>query len=179
MNANLKYLGLVLGLVVLAILVLRNPQQDAVRWTRQTFELLVSGRSSAQARIAWERLSAVGVDVGATYAKLPNAREQAGYRQAFLRELASGFRRSGARAESFVNWRIEESAESAEMKAQSAQNKSAEGAERDARTMVVAADFPAKQKTLLMTLTVGKPRQVTGIGWKNAESADEERRERR
>ena len=158
MNANLKYLGLVLGLVVLAILVLRNPQQDAVRWTRQTFELLVSGRSSAQARIAWERLSAVGVDVGATYAKLPNAREQAGYRQAFLRELASGFRRSGARAESFVNWRIMEQSDEA---------------------IVVAADFPAKQKTLLMTLTVGKPRQVTGIGWKNAESADEERRERR
>src|SRR3989338_3435868 len=117
-DVNLRYLGIVLGLVALIVLVLRNPQQDAVRWTRQTFELLVSGRSSAQARIAWERLSAVGVDVGATYAKLPNARDQAGDRPAFLRALASGFRRSGARAESFVNWRIEESAESAEMKAQ-------------------------------------------------------------
>ena len=179
MDVNLRYLIGVVAVVGVIVLVLRNPQEDAVRWTKQTFETLVSGRSSVQARIAWERLSAVGVDVGATYTKLPNAREQAQYRQAFLRELASGFRRSGARAESFVNWRIEESAESAEMKAQSAQNKSAEGAERDARTMVVAADFPAKQKTLLMTLTVGKPRQVTGIGWKNAESADEERRGRR
>ena len=143
-DVNLRYLGIVLGLVALIVLVLRNPQQDAVRWTRQTFELLVSGRSSAQARIAWERLSAVGVDVGATYTKLPNAREQAQYRQAFLRELASGFRRSGARAESFVNWRIMEQSDEA---------------------IVVAADFPAKQKTLLLTVSDGKPRQVTGIRW--------------
>src|SRR3989338_3103636 len=144
MDVNLRYLIGVVAVVCVIVLVLRNPQEDAVRWTKQTFETLVSGRSSVQARIAWERLSAVGVDVGATYTKLPNAREQAQYRQAFLRELASGFRRSGARAESFVNWRIMEKSDEA---------------------IVVAADFPAKQKTLLLTVSDGKPRQVTGIRW--------------
>lgn len=167
-DVNLRYLIGVVAVVGLIVLLLRNPQEDTVRWTRRTFEALASGRASVQPRIAWEALQAVGVDVGATYTKLPNAREQAQYRQAFLRELAAGFRQAGARPEAFVNWRIaEKSAEAAEM--------SAEGAEKSGRMTVVAADYPDKQKTLLITLTAGKPRQVVGIQWSTAENADEER----
>jgi hypothetical protein len=104
----------------------------------------VSGRQSVQSRIDWERLKALEVDVGATYAALPDEKEREAYRQAFIERFSRGFGSTGAGLKDFAGWRVQERAED--------------------RT-VVAADYPKKRKVLLFELSALGGRKVTGIRW--------------
>jgi len=110
-----------------------------VRLCRRVFAGLVNGNEAVRAAIEWERLKALGVDVGAAYARLPDEREQQEYQQAFVRSFAEGFQRGGATLRSFTNWRLGEDG-------------------------TVSVEYPAKQKTLRFRLSAtGK--QVQEIGW--------------
>ncbi len=112
-----------------------------VRFCRRTLAQLVNSDLSVSRAIDWPHLQALEVNVGATYAALPNRQEQVSYEQAFIRSFAQGFRQSGGRLNGFTRWSV-------------------------ARDGTVSADYPAKQKTLVFHLSAGRPHQLEGIGWK-------------
>ena len=129
------------GLAVVVAMVVMNLVNSDVRWCQRVFAGLVKGNPSVRSAIAWDRFRAEDVDVGATYARLPNAQEQLGYQQGFIQSFSKGFQEEGGRLRSFTNWR----------------------AETDGS---VAVDYPAKQKTLLFHLSAeAGRRQLVGIGW--------------
>ena len=112
---------------------------------RQAFRGLAAGAPSAQGRLDWERLTALGVDVGATYRGLPSDQERRRYREAFVANFSKGFQQTGATAEQFVRWRVEE---------------------RTPETVTVAADYPAKQQTLRLGVSARGKKRVQAIAWK-------------
>lgn len=132
------------ALVVAAVVVAVQWRASDVAFCRKTFEGLVRGRQSVETRIAWERLQAVGVNVGETYSGLPSEAERAKYRREFIAHLAGAFRQTGVPAKAFVGWRK---------------------AGRVGETVVVAVDYPAKGRTLLLGLPASGRKQIEAIQW--------------
>jgi hypothetical protein len=141
---DVKYAAAVVAVVVGLVWAMRA-SQGAAAWCQESFEGLTSGERSAQARIDWERLRALGVNVGAAYRGLPNAHAKAQYRREFLEGFAKAFAQGGGRPEAFVDWRVEE---------------------RTGEEIVVAADYPAKRNTLLISLPASGKRRIAGLAWK-------------
>ena len=136
--------ALLMAIGAIAVFVMRGSGND-VEVCRRVFQGLAEGRPGVHRRIDWERLKALDVDVGAAYAALPNDQERAGYRRAFIERFSAGFRGTGGSSDAFVRWR-------------------AQGRADDGR-VVVAADYAAKQKTLLLRLSGGWNKKLVGIQW--------------
>ena len=130
------------GLAVGAAMVVVNLVNSDVALCRRTFAGLVKGDPAMRHAIAWDRLRAEDVDVGASYTKLTGALDRLTYQQTFIKAFAEGFRHEGGTLKSFTHWRAEPDGS-------------------------VAVDYPAKQKTLVFELSseAGRP-QVVGIRWK-------------
>ena len=146
MMRSRSLLGVLLATAAVAVFVLRASRSD-VDLCRAVLAGLTQGRSSVAGQIAWERLRALDLDVGATYVKLPNAKEQGEYRQAFIENFAAGFQRTGASLPQFTGWRVQE---------------------RSKGTIIVAADYAARQKTLLLTLPANASwwgKKIEAIQW--------------
>ncbi len=140
----------VVGSVVLLLLAaaagtvfLRAGKSDA-EFCRTVLNGLAQGKPSVTKRIDWDRLQALQVDVGATYRKLPNDGERAKYRAAFIANFANGFHRSGASVDAFRRWRVQE---------------------RTADRIVIAVDYEAKRKTLLMTIPSSGRKKLESLQW--------------
>ena len=116
-----------------------------VEFSRRVFQGLVEGKPGVDRDIEWQHLKALGVDVGAAYVKLPNDQERLQYRKAFIQQCSEGFRRVGGKPEAFVRWRTQ-------------------GRTNDGR-VVVATDYEAKNKTLLLDVSGGWRKQVVSIQW--------------
>ena len=114
-----------------------------IRFCRRVLGQLVNGNPSVSRVIDWAHLQALDVNVGATYAALPNQQEQLNYERAFVRNFAVGFRKSGGQLSAFTHWRAEPDG-------------------------TVSADYPAKHKTLVFRLTGSGRHQVDGIAWKTS-----------
>ena len=95
---------IVVGLGV-AVFVTRTRQSDA-EFAQRLMRDVMTSQSSAQRQIGWERLQALDVPVGSTYLGLASDQERDRYRDTFIRAFAEGFRKTGATADSFVNWRV-------------------------------------------------------------------------
>lgn len=128
---------------VVAIAIMRRGAGD-VEFCRAVLTGLVNGKPSVAQRLDWEHLNALGLDVGATYTSLPSDDERKQYRQAFVRSVSSEFKRVGGIAGSFRNWRVYA---------------------REPVRIVIAADYTAKQKTLLMTLPTSGAKKVQALQW--------------
>lgn len=127
---------------VISILYFLEINKSEVDTCRDILGGLTRGSYSVQSSIAWDKLKAVGADVGAVYSRLPNKKEKSGYRKAFIKSFAQGFKRSGGQLRGFTNWRIDK---------------------KDSQKTVVAADY--RGKILLFTLyKYGK--KVADIQWK-------------
>lgn len=132
-----------IGAVVL-ILVLFGGAKSDLAICRQAFYGLTKGAYFSYDRhIAWERLQAVGTDVGAVYSLMPNDKERLNYRQAFFKSFAEGFRLTGGKFESFSHWRV---------------------LSKDSQKTVVAADY--RGKILLFTMSKKYGRKISQIQWK-------------
>ena len=131
------------GVAAVAAMVVMNLANSDVRLCRGIFARLAKGDPSVRNAIAWERFQAEDVNVGATYAGLPSPQEQLGYQQAFIRAFAAGFQHEGGRVGAFTHWRVEPNGS-------------------------VAADYPAKRKTIVFELSseTGRP-QLAGIRWQS------------
>lgn len=136
------------GVVVLAALavvaVVMRLSQGEAGFCREVFRNLVNDRQAAQRQIDWEHLQAVGVDVGKTYTELPNDQARAQYRKAFVDNFAMGFRQAEGTLDSFRNWRVHA---------------------RDGERVVVAVDYEAKHKTLLLSIPASGRRKLEAIQW--------------
>lgn len=115
-----------------------------VQFCRKTFTDLTKGRRGVQEHIRWERLRALGLDVGQSYSMLKSQQDQRRYQTEFISGFANGFQRTGTRAGAFVNWRIQQ---------------------RRDKTVTVAADLPTHRKTLLFEVSTDGTRQLEGIRW--------------
>jgi len=139
-----------LGSVTIALLAIGalalwpSVRGDEVTFCRRVFRGLATGTSAGHRAIDWPRFTALGVDVGATYTGLPNEQERIKYRKTFLQSFAMAFRHAGGRVGAFVQWR--------------------KVGQRDGQ-VVVAADYPAKQRTLLMACSGGWNKKIRSIQW--------------
>lgn len=134
-----------LGLVAIAgVAFVARASRSEVGFCREVLKGLAEGKPSVKGRIAWERLRALDVDVGATYQALPNEEERAKYRQAFVLSFSQGFRQQGGAVKAFQRWRVHE---------------------RRGTQVVVAADYVSKQKTLLMGIPASGPKKLETIQW--------------
>ena len=140
----------VMGSIALALIVaagvvfVLRARTSELRVCRDVLRGLIDGSPSIGRSIDWEHLRALGVDVGATYRRLPNERERAGYRQAFIEQFTEGFHQARGVADGFRAWRVQQRADAA---------------------VVVAADYEAKRQTLLMSVSASEPKRVEGIQW--------------
>lgn len=141
------YAGAVALIVVLALAIGRR-DQGPVPFCGRVFRGLVDGNRSVEGAIAWERLQAMGVDVGATYTGLANEKERAEYRRAFIQSFGSGFTQGGGEASAFKGWRVD-----------------AEEGDR----ILVAVDYEGRERTLVFGLPASGERMVETIHWLNAD----------
>ena len=139
----LKYAALAAAMLLGGSVVMRLVQGDA-GVGREIFSGLVNGRQSVHSRIDWEHLKALDVDVGATYTALPDEQQQEAYRTAFIERFSREFQSTGASLKDFSGWRLQE--------------------RQDDQT-IVAVDYPKKQKTLLLAVSDGGTKKLTGIQW--------------
>lgn len=144
--AEVKYVLMLCAVVTATAwgLGLARSHKNPVACGREVFDGLVAGKPAVAKQIAWERFSAVGVDVGASYRQLADKAARRTYERLYVESFAKGFRDFGGQPGNFVRWR--------------------ETGEAEAYT-VVAADYPAKGKTLLLAVSKQHPRQVAAINW--------------
>lgn len=129
----MRWSSVVLGLIVVTVVVgtLRFVHRD-VTVCREVLRGLVTGRFAAQRSMDWEHLEALGLDVGETYRRLPNAEERQRYQRAFVENFSKAFREAQGRLDAFTRWRI---------------------VSREGQTTLVAADYAAANRTLVFTIT--------------------------
>ncbi len=147
-----KPTGALLGygaMVILAVAglawAMRAVSHDEAAWCRRVFAGLAAGRLYVQGDVNWERLKALGADVGEDYRALPNERERANFRRAFITRFASSFQGAKGRVQDFTGWR-------------------SQGRDDEGR-LIVAVDYPAKQQTLLVTVSELGQRRVDALQW--------------
>ena len=133
-----------IGAVVVALWGARQVSQGPVGFCRQAFQELASGRPPAQSAIAWERLSAMGLDIGMTYRSFARPQDRRRYVQQFIDSFAQSFRQNGARPDRFVHWRL---------------------VGETPVYLVVGADYSGKGRTLLFAMPKEGKRRITAIHW--------------
>jgi hypothetical protein len=149
---NLQILGLILFFLVLIIafhfIGQRQDSENDVTLCRDIFNGLLEGRQLVQDHIAWEKLNALGLSVGATYNRLPNKQEKSDYRREWIKNLSLGFKQGGGTPLAFTNWRVYRRAIS---------------------TTVVAADYKEKSKVILFSLSGSgyNKKKLISIQWEN------------
>lgn len=140
---NVKILAVIGIAGLIAFLIFSfGVRKDDVTFCREVFKNLTSGKLSVGKYIDWGRLKAMGVDVGATYTKLPNAREKKDYRKAFISNLSKGFIKGGGKAEAFTNWRV---------------------SQHEGLKTTILADY--KNGTMAFTIYGYEKRQIIAIEW--------------
>jgi len=146
-SLNIAYAVLLTSVAALLIGLFVYVKNQDINFSRRTFTGLIKGNSSVQRLIDWPGFKAVGVDVGRAYSTLPNDKERADYRRAFIEKFSSGFRQTGADSKSFTNWRIYD-------------NKG--------EFTVVAADYKEKDnRTILFALSKGGRKKLAAIRWED------------
>ena len=137
------YAAVTIAGVVLVAAAVRWTQRD-VRAAQQILAGLAAGRPSVSQAIRWEHLRTLDADIGSAYAGLPNDHERQAYQQSFVAKFAEGFRQAGGYVKAFRGWRVQS---------------------RNAEQVVVAADYPLRGKTLLLSLSASGRRQLEGLQW--------------
>lgn len=143
---NLQILG-VISVIALAIFLIFSfmVRKSDLAFCRDVFKGLTQGRLSAVEKyIDWGALKAMGVDVGDTYKKLPDAKEKTEYRKSFVVNLSKGFKNAGGNFIDFTNWRVYK---------------------RDSLKTIIAADYNKKGKKILLTVYGYEKRKITAIQW--------------
>lgn len=140
-----RYGSLVLaGLLAAGLLVVSRSRQRDAEFGRRAFIKLSDGNQRVQPDIAWEKLVALNADVGETYRHLPDAKERALFRQAFVREFAKGFLQEGGQLHMLRNWRT---------------------IERGKEMVLVAADLMDSGQRLALGVSRRGKRRIELIRW--------------
>ncbi len=147
-NEYKKVLGFVLIILALILAVyLYRQQPNDIELCRGIFQGFVEGKQDMEKFVDWEHLKALGLDVGATYSKLANAKEKEAYRREFYKSFARGSRQAGGKFQAVTNWRIYQ---------------------KGGLETVVSADYNLKSKTVLFTLFESGGKKLINIQWEGA-----------
>jgi len=132
------------AVVIACVLFIYQTKTQGVNLARSVLNGLASGRYGVEKYIDWENLQGLDMNVGITYSKFTTQVEKVGYKRAFIQNFALAFKRAGGDFKSFTNWRFYK---------------------RDNSQIIVAADYPRHNKTLLFFISAtGK--KITSIQWK-------------
>ena len=126
-----------------AVFVMRDRASE-LRVCQDVLRGLIDGNPRINRSIAWERLRALGVDVGSAYRQLPNEQERSAYQRAFIALFAQGFRRANGQANGFSRWRVQR---------------------RAGERVIVAADYEPHHRTLLLTVPASGPKRIESMQW--------------
>jgi len=149
-HGNEKAQAPVIGSIILVLIVIagwllsRLVFTSDVAFCREVLKGLATSDMQVISKIDWEHLSAVGVDVGATYRALPTPQDRLRYERTFVQKFSEGFRQSGGRLEAFRDWRLQA---------------------REGDRALVAVESEAKQKTLVFSVSAARPKKVEAIQW--------------
>ncbi len=128
-----------IGVVVALGLFVANFMGRDVKLCKRVLTGLIQGNHAVRQHIDWGHLTALDVDVGATYTQIQDAQKQAAYQHVFVQKFAEGFAQAKADASVFTGWRAQGNG-------------------------TVAVDYPAKNKTLVLRLSESG-KQVAGFSW--------------
>mgnify|MGYP001580186415 FL=1 len=134
--------GVILFLAVIAILFLFKAKHNELDTARAALTGLIQSNSSVQGLLNWEKLKAVGVDVGAVYRGFKTDKDRDNYKKYFIRGFSAGFKEVKGNYQEFGSWRVYE---------------------KTVQKTVVAADY--RGKILLFTLPKNE-KKIIEIQWK-------------
>jgi hypothetical protein len=140
----LEYALLILVIALVLVFALEFRQREA-GFCRLILNGLVNGSVETEEFIDWEKLVAIGVDVGKAYRNIADPVTKLGYRREFIRSFAVGFKSVKGDVKKFTNWRV---------------------LERKRTKVVVAADYLLYNKTILFTLSKLRKTKLIGLEWK-------------
>lgn len=81
-------------------------QEDDVTFARKAMEQLIEGRYAARPRLDWPRLIILGREVGRQYSQYATEQERIDYARSFIRSFSESYKKAGAKASAFFDWRI-------------------------------------------------------------------------
>lgn len=134
--------GIIIFLIIIGIVFLFKARYNELDVARAALGGLVQSNQSVAGLLKWEKLKAVGADIGATYLSYKTDKEKNDYKKYFIRGFAAGFKEVKGNYKQFTNWRIHE---------------------KSAQKTVVAVDY--RDKILLFTLPKNE-KKITDIQWK-------------
>ncbi len=141
----------ILGYVVLAFVIIfvfvifTQVKNHDINYCRGIFSGLIKGNYNAQKNIGWEKLTAMGVNVGGVYSGIADDKEKKEYKKFFILNFSQGFKQTGGELKLFTNWRIYD---------------------RDMENIIVAADYKKYNKIILFTLSKYPKKRLVKIEWK-------------
>ncbi len=91
---------------MISLLLIGCAPLDDVSFARTTMELLINGRYSARARLDWPVLKIMSADIGKEYLDLKTKDDRENYEQSFIKSFSEGYKKAGAKASAFFDWRI-------------------------------------------------------------------------
>lgn len=139
-----KILVFVIGVIGLLFIAGCTGRETDTQLSRRILNGLCSGNQRVQGLIDWEKLKAVGVDVGESYSKIIAEKERQDYRKAFFYNCAFSFRAAQGKISTFSNWRV---------------------SNRTDNTTIVATDTPAGKVLLLTLANISGKRKLIAIEW--------------
>lgn len=134
--------GVIIFLIVIGIIFLFKTRYNEVDAARSALYGLIQSNQSIAGLLRWDKLKAVGMDVGATYLSYKTDKERNDYKKYFIRGFSAGFKEVKGNYKQFANWRIHE---------------------KTAQKTVVAVDY--RDKILLFTLPKNE-KKIIDIQWK-------------
>ena len=136
----------IIGIVAVSLIILAwDFIQRDVKFSRKVLDGLVRGEIKVERLIDWDRLEALGVDVGGHYRRFTKPQDQETYRRLFIRNFAVGFQQGKGDINKFVNWRV---------------------LQRKGAKVVVAADYLLYNKIILFTLFKSSKTKLIALEWK-------------
>lgn len=146
---GLGYIFIAIAIIAGLIFFLSQIFKSDVSLVKEIFAGLVEARQPVRKLIDWEHLNALEVNVGEVYLKVRSQKEKLDFQKVFINNFSEGFKRMGGRLDAFTNWRLYD---------------------KDNEKVVVAADYPHYNKTILFTISKYGLSRLIGIQWEGVKS---------
>ena len=134
--------GIIIFLIITGIVFLLKARHNELDTARAVLGGLIQSNQSITGLLKWDKLKAVGADIGSTYLAYKTDKERNDYKKYFIRGFSAGFKEVKGNYKEFTNWRFYE---------------------KTAQKTVVAVDY--RDKILLFTLPKNE-KKIIDIQWK-------------
>lgn len=142
-KSDLIYIIIPIAIIAAVMFLLKEKDPD-INFCRKVFNGLVNNSYPQERFIDWRNLKAMDIDVGAKYSALPDEKERTDYKKSFFAGFSFGFKQGGGGSRAFTNWRIYK---------------------KDIDKVVVAADYPRYNKTILFGISKSAKPLLISMQW--------------